>query len=78
MKICKNFYQNLLDLNLTIILQIRCNKTGGVCRILASPLLFGSPCGNSTHVLEVNYICINPGGHGAFREFAELIIQNKK
>jgi len=26
----------------------------------------------------VNYICINPGGHGAFREFAELIIQNKK
>jgi hypothetical protein len=58
LKICKNFYQNLLDLNLTIILQIRCNKTGGVCRILASPLLFGSPCGNSTHVLEVNYICI--------------------
>jgi 3-deoxy-D-manno-octulosonate 8-phosphate phosphatase (KDO 8-P phosphatase) len=27
---------------------------------------------------KVDYVCINPGGHGAFREFAELIIEVKK
>ncbi len=26
----------------------------------------------------VHYRCSNPGGHGAFREFAEFIIQKKK
>ena len=26
----------------------------------------------------VDYVCVNSGGYGAFREFAELIIQNKK
>lgn len=26
----------------------------------------------------VDYVCKNKGGHGAFREFAELIISNKK
>ena len=35
----------------------RCNKVGK-CKILASSLHFGSPCGDSTHVLEVNYVCL--------------------